>query len=369
MRINQDIFENNHWITLKTSLDIKPQLVLCFGKREILIGQNWLAHLHSRFPKATIVSTSTSGEVSNNFFSEDSIVATAIEFEQTKTFVACVNVKAFDNSSHAGTALAAKLPTTGLRFVLLFSDGMLVNGGDLVVAINEVFENKIPVAGGMAGDGEKFNETVVGVNGDIEGGNIVAIGFYGENLKLGFGSKGGWNRFGPARTITRSNKNILHDLDGENALDLYKKYLGRFADELPGAALHFPLALESKAEEVVVRTILSIDEENKTMTFAGNMPQGAIVRFMKTTHHNLTEAASSAAETSAESLPASGEKLAIVISCVGRKIILGSRVDEEFEVVREALDKDTTISGFYSHGEIAPYGEFTKCSLYSHGYS
>lgn len=226
MKIRQDVFEDRNWSTLKSSSGIKPQLVLCFGKREILAQPYWFTDLRAQFPDATIVSTSSSGEVCNKSFIEDSIVATALEFEQTNIIVASVNIKAYNDSSLAGDALAAKLPLNNLRFVLLFSDGILVNGGDLIASLSEALKNKIPVAGGMAGDDEKFIETVIGVNNDIMPGNIVAIGFYGDKLSLGFGNKGGWNRFGPSRCITNSNKNVLYELDGENALDLYKNILG-----------------------------------------------------------------------------------------------------------------------------------------------
>lgn len=365
MKIRQDVFEDRNWITLKSSPGIKPQLVLCFGKREILTQPNWYTDLRAQFPDAAIISTSSSGEVSNKKFTDDSIVATALEFEQTNISVASVNIKTFNDSSLAGNALAAKLPLNDLRFVLLFSDGILVNGGDLIASLSEALKNKIPVAGGMAGDGESFIETVVGVNNDIIPGNIVAIGFYGDRLNLGFGSKGGWSRFGPLRCITNSNKNVLYELDGENALNLYKKYLGKFADKLPGSALHFPLALSDNHEDEVVRTILNIDEENKTMTFAGNMPVGASVRFMKTTPDSLFEAAASATRASIENLRYTGETLSILISCVGRKIVLGSRIDEEIEAVRHELGENVIMAGFFSHGEISPHADFVNCSLHN----
>lgn len=364
MKIRQDVFEDRNWSTLKSSSGIKPQLVLCFGKREILAQPYWFTDLRAQFPDATIVSTSSSGEVCNKSFIEDSIVATALEFEQTNIIVASVNIKAYNDSSLAGDALAAKLPLNNLRFVLLFSDGILVNGGDLIASLSEALKNKIPVAGGMAGDDEKFIETVIGVNNDIMPGNIVAIGFYGDKLSLGFGNKGGWNRFGPSRCITNSNKNVLYELDGENALDLYKKYLGKFADKLPASALHFPLALGDNHEEVV-RTILNIDEENKTMTFAGNMPVGATVRFMKTTPDSLFEAAAAAAKASIENIDCAGETLSILISCVGRKIVLGSRIEEEIEAVRHELGENITMAGFFSHGEISPHADFVNCSLHN----
>jgi hypothetical protein len=322
-------------------------------------------YLKTKYPVANIVMVSGAGEFTNDTVGEKTLVATALAFEKTKIASTVINIKDYEDSFVAGTILAAKLPQDDLRFVLLFSDGLLVNGGDLVSAMNEVFEYKIPIAGGLAGDGNHFKETLVGLNSNINPGNIVVIGFYGTGLQLGFGSKGGWSHFGPSRVITRSEKNVLYDLDDCNALDLYKSYLGDYADKLPGSALLFPLGLQTENNEEVVRTILSIDQEKKTMTFAGNVQQGARVRFMKTTLNNLVTAATQAAEASISNQRNNNQKLSLLISCVGRKIIFGNRLDEEFEAVRQTLDNDTVISGFYSYGEISPYSNFSKCHLHN----
>ena len=79
---------------------------------------------------------------------------------------------------------------------------------------------------------------------------MVAVGLYGEHVKLGHGSKGGWDTFGPERIVTKSDGNVLYELDDKPALALYKEYLGDRAAGLPGSALLFPLALRaSKALE------------------------------------------------------------------------------------------------------------------------
>lgn len=365
MKISQEEFRNQQWHCTKDTVGMNPQLVLCFGDRLLIAQESTYGYLKRKYPESNIVMVSTAGEFSNSQMADKSIVATALEFEKTKIACAMINIKNYDNCFTAGTMLAAKLPQHDLRFVLVFSDGVLVNGSDLVTAMNEAFEQKIPIAGGLAGDGNHFKETWVGLNDHIGSGNLVAIGFYGNTLQLGFGSKGGWSHFGPSRVVTRSEKNVLHELDDRNALDLYKKYLGDYADKLPSSALLFPLALQTDNNEEVVRTILSIDQEKKTMTFAGNVPEGARVRFMKTTLNHLVTAASQAAEASFSNQRNSNQKLSLLVSCVGRKIIFGNRLDEEFETVRKTFDDDTVITGFYAYGEISPYSNFTRCHLHN----
>ena len=69
---------------------------------------------------------------------------------------------------------------------------------------------------------------------------------------------------------------MLYELDGRPALALYKEYLGDRASGLPATALLFPLAVRSdrSATRRTVRTILGIDEEQQSMTFAGDVPEG-----------------------------------------------------------------------------------------------
>jgi hypothetical protein len=191
----------------------------------------------------------------------------------------------------------------------------------------------------------------------------VLIGFYGEHIKVGHGSLGGWDEFGPERIVTKSEKNVLFELDNKNALELYKQYLGSYADELPGSALLFPISISNDAQDTKnVRTILSIDESNQSMTFAGNLPEGSKVRLMKANFDKIINASGSAAHQ-AVSFDFDKPDLAILISCVGRKLILNDRVEEEIEIAKDIFGAETCVSGFYSYGEISPLVKSQKCEL------
>ena len=116
----------------------------------------------------------------------------------------------------------------------------------------------------------------------------------------------------------------------------------------------------------LVRTILSVNETDGSMTFAGDIPQGEYVRLMKANYDQLIEGANDAAEMSKISLKNSEPDLAILISCVGRKLVLKQRVEEELEAVREVIGKDAAITGFYSYGEISPIKPFEQhCELHN----
>ena len=366
MKTQQLHFRNNLWQTTSSSptFDEKRcQLALVFGDPGLLRDSSIYEELKNRFPAADLVFASTSGEILNEYIFEKTVVVSCLQFEKTVVKCTSLNICDYDSSFAAGSALMEKLGCISLQNILIFSDGTLVNGSELAEGINSKNPCKIPVTGGLAGDAERFQSTLTSLNAIPEKGNIVAIGFDGKSLSVGHGAFGGWDAFGPSRVITRSEKNILYEVDGRCALDIYKEYLGDFARELPGSALLFPLTMREKGHsETVVRTILGINEQEQSMTFAGNLPEGSEVRMMKANFDKLIDAASVAARNCMESDHQSPD-FALLISCVGRKLILLERTEEEILAAKGVFGINTCISGFYSYGEISPLRENKFCSL------
>ena len=198
-----------------------------------------------------------------------------------------------------------------------------------------------------------------------EPGHVVAAGLYGERLQVVCGSMGGWDPFGPERRITLSKGNILYELDGQPALDLYRTYLGEHAAGLPSTGLLFPLTVRASREEPgVVRTILGVDEAERSLIFAGDVPQGFYSRLMGANFDRLVDGAVGAARASWHADSAVPE-LAFLISCVGRKLVLEQRVEEEVEGVQGVIGTSTPIAGFYSYGEISPFAISGRCELHN----
>jgi hypothetical protein len=224
----------------------------------------------------------------------------------------------------------------------------------------------VTVTGGLAADGPRFVETAVVWDGVAQPATIAAVGLYGNRLRVGYGSLGGWDTFGPDRLITRSAGNVLYELDGTSALELYKRYLGSHAADLPASGLLFPLSLSAgSGEERVVRTLLAINEAEGSITFAGDVPEGAYARLMKANFDRLIDGASSAAATSLAVLDADAAELALLVSCVGRKLVLQQRIEEEVEAVRDVLGARPTLAGFYSYGELSPLAAGGSCALHN----
>ncbi|MDB5193922.1 MAG: histidine kinase [Segetibacter sp.] len=367
MKTQQLLYNNNEWTTASSSPSFRNsncQLVIVFGSKGYITLAEITSHLKRTYPKADIVFSSSSGEISNNLLYE-SVVVTAIEFE--KTTVACFETS-YDlhaDSYHVGKYLMQELQGQDLCGVFILSDGKNINGSELVCGLNDYNTTNIPVTGGLAGDGARFEKTFVGLNEVPSEGKVVAVGFYGTSLEVSNGYFGGWEEFGRERTITKSDKNVLFELDGKNALDLYKEYLGPYSDELPGSALHFPFSIRTGSDEFLVRTILGVNENDGSLTSAGNLPVGSKVRLMKGTFDKLIAGSSEAAKDSLLKYTNKEPQLAILVSCVGRKIILHDRTEEEVQAAIDIFGKQTCITGFYSYGEIAPINNSTNCELHN----
>lgn len=367
MIIEQKHWSNSEWKeTLTSSKDVEANLVLVFGGRHQLSDGRRFEEIKEQYPNANILVGSTSGEILDTEVHDDTLVLTAIQFEKTTIEVAKLTQSEIDDSFSGGEVLAKRLLKEGLRHIFVLSDGLKVNGSELVKGFESALPSTVSVTGGLAGDAARFEQTLVGLNGVPEEGSIAAIGFYGNDLKIGHGSQGGWDPFGPERKVTKSKNNVLYEIDGQSALELYKMYLGDKADGLPGTGLLFPLSIrEEEGGASVVRTLLAIDEEAQSMTFAGDIAEGATAQLMKANFDKLIDASVDAAESSSELLDGSNAELAILVSCVGRKLVLGQRIEEEVEEVREVLGNGPAITGFYSYGEVSPIVKSMNCELHN----
>jgi hypothetical protein len=368
MKIKQKQFSKNKgWITLRDDKfeSSLSNLVMVFAGVEALSDGSVFANTRKEFPNAHILLNSTAGEIIDTLVNDETISLTAIQFEKTKIKTAVINIMDVKHSFNAGKELALALDPDGLVNVFVISDGQKVNGSNLIKGIQEHLPEGTIITGGLAGDGSEFSRTLVGLDEAPIEGRIVAIGFYGQNLSVTYGSVGGWDAFGPERLITKSLDNILYELDGKPALDIYKLYLGEYAKDLPSSGLLFPLCIRNNGENTsLVRTILSVNENDKSLTFAGNMPEGTYARLMNANFDRLIEGSSSAAHQSINDKVKEPD-LAILISCVGRKLVLEQRVEEEIEVIRAIYGNKTAITGFYSYGEISPSIGFLKCELHN----
>jgi hypothetical protein len=351
---------------LPTSEVGRQSVVFVFGARSLIKAGDLVGELRDHFKGAVIVGCSTSGEILGDMVGDDSLIATIANFEHTQLRSASATIGEAKASYNVGKELGQLLNDASLRHVFVLSDGLHVNGSDLARGLAGGVLEGVSITGGLSGDGTDFAETWVIADDAAGPGRVAAVGLYGGNLRIGYASMGGWEPVGALRTITRAEGNILYELDERSALDLYKSYLGSHADQLPSSALLFPiLVTEAKGGQGVVRTVLSVDEQSKSMTFAGDIPQGGTAQLMKTNVDNLVDGATAAAKASLDGLDGKRPDLAILVSCVGRKLVMKQRTEEEIEAIRDVFGTDTKISGFYSYGELCPFVHGGPCRLHN----
>jgi hypothetical protein len=344
---------------------LDPQLVLVFGSVTAL--KDSVNILRLAFKDAHIAGCSTAGEISRNGVTDASLVVTAINFQKCEVSQVSTDLRNMEDSHEAGRRLAQGFALEGLRALMIFGQGVQINGSALLAGMGAVVGSNVPIAGGLAGDGGAFAQTWVLDDEGLSSNRLVCIGLYGSELRFSHGSYGGWSPFGPARKVTRCDSNVLYELDGESALAVYKRYLGEHAKNLPASGLLFPFSMLGQDQNALglIRTILGVNEADGSLTLAGDIDPEGYLRLMHASTDALVDGAATAAYTAWGSQPDASEVLALLVSCVGRKLVMGGRVDEEVEAVAEVFSHSTTLCGFYSYGEMGPFGNSAECRLHN----
>lgn len=341
-------------------------LVVYFAGRHSLEPAACYQALREFYPQAIIIGCSTGGEIFSTQVSDDSVAAIAVRLDHTLIRGSLVSIEKSAESFVKGRELAQALKQPDLRYILLLADGLNVNGSALIEGIYSTLPESVIVTGGLAGDGADFKCTLVGLNNPAIPKQIAAIGFYGDAIQIGYGSVGGWRAFGSLLQITRSDENILYELDGKPALQLYKVYIGPEATNLPKDALLHPLNIrpDINSDHDIVRTIVDVNESNQSLIFAGDVPEGYYVRLMRGENEMLVHGAQEAATLALpETMP--DQAFGILVSCIGRRLRMEDAATQEAKAVCDAFQHKIPTIGFYSYGEIC-HQQFThKCSLHN----
>ena len=331
------------------------QLLLLFGSEEFICSKEVFDNIRIKYPHAYIIGSTTAGEIFDDMVNDNILTITAIWFEHTEIKFFWADHLDVNICYEKGVEIAKTIPVENLSHVFIIGEGINVNGSKLVEGFKEILPEGVKITGGLAGDYEGYKKTFVIAN-DYGKENLVScIAFYGDKVKVGYGSAGGFDTFGIERTITSAKGNILYELDGKPVLDLYKEYLGEYSKDLPVSGLFFPLDVRSKdGKNSYTRTIAAVEEDTKSLKFAGDVPEGYYAKLMMANFNSLINGSIKAAENSIKSVGYKKNKLAIIISCRGRRVVLNQRIDEELEAVRSVLGNEIIFTGFYSNGEIAP---------------
>ncbi|MBY0455419.1 MAG: FIST C-terminal domain-containing protein [Burkholderiaceae bacterium] len=342
-------------------------LLLVFGAPKLLKAQILFAQLQEACPTAIIVGCSTAGEITSSGIADDTLVVTLSRFDKVTFSVATTDLKNMDDSENVGRSLGASLHDKNPSAVIIFGQGVNINGSALIDGLRAELGHGVAITGGLAGDGTRFQETLVVTPQGVSSTAVVAVGLSGSALRFNHGSFGGWEPFGTLRKVTRAAGNVLFELDGTPALDIYKKYLGDYAKDLPASGLLFPFEMLNEARNTtgVIRTILAVDESNGSLTLAGDIDPNGFLRLMHASSDRLVAGAEVAANAAKEMTTHPEGGIGLLVSCVGRKLVMGDRIDEEIEAVGNVFGSQTVLTGFYSYGEISPFAPGAECRLHN----
>ena len=347
--------------------DSDPGLLLVFGSVEHLNAPGFAETLRHNLPQACLLGCSTAGEITPEGVDDGSCTITALHFDHTRLTQGATRLLGMEDSFAAGQRLGREIAALDLKAVLVFGPGVKINGSALVNGITSIIGRDIPITGGLAGDGGAFKQTFTLGREGVADDFVVAVGLCGDHLRFGHGSFGGWEAFGPARKVTRCEGNVLYELDGEPALEIYKRYLGDHAKGLPASGLLFPFAMLGEDHSAIglIRTILGIDDATGSLTLAGEISTDGYLKLMHASTDKLVNGAEQAAEAATTMLEMANPGVAILVSCVGRKLVMGNRVDEEVEAVGAVFGNKAVLTGFYSYGEISPFTPGASCKLHN----
>lgn len=408
----------NGWsAALPVAMDSAATLLLVFAAPGMYDDDAPINELRAVFPHSHIAGCSTAGEIINTKILDDSLTVAIVQFAATRLQVCDAPVSHPHLSLCAGQTIAEELYRPDLRAILVFADGTGVNGAELVRGFGQIIPSGIPIMGGLAGDGARYQRTWVLVDGKPQTHAVTAVGLYGDRLQVGHAAQSGLSAIGGDYSVTSAQGNVVYALDGKPALTVYQEALGELAEALPGTALLFPAAMRSGLSEAqsVVRTVADIDEQTKSLIFAADVPVGARLRWMQAEASQMVSGASDAArvafkrtlsrsvagngmgwrigvptptlkpqprptdllnaeliakhraagvalldpfegESASDDKAASKDTLCLAFSGIARRLLLGAQCDDELFAVMDMLPANTHMVGFYGYGEIAPAG-------------
>ncbi|PRY15087.1 FIST signal transduction protein [Kineococcus rhizosphaerae] len=366
------------WSTPLPVADGPRTLVLVLAGPAVPAADVPVDDVRAAYPTSSVLGCSTAGLVLGEGLLDEEVLVAVLVFERTRLVLEHTPLTAA-TSEEAGARLGERLLRHGrpdpsadggdLAAVLVLSQGRDVVGNAVAAGLSRGTGGTVPVFGGMSAGlpvpGGALPQCWVLVEGRPQTGALTAVGLYGDRVGLGVGTGSGWADLGPQRRVTRSEGATLHELDGRPALALYERYLGDEARGLPVAGLRFPLAIRRPGEPdtPVVRSVLGVDHAADTILLTGDVPQGCTAQLL----HQDSEALADAAEVAARDAVAAASApvgLALVVTCLGRRLALGSRTEDELESVVAGLPAGTPVVGFYTYGELAPTAA-RSCDLHN----
>jgi serine phosphatase RsbU (regulator of sigma subunit) len=297
------------------------------------------AEISNRLPFATVIGSTTDGEIYNGeVLTKSTVVSVSVFFGTTIKSTAVDGESSYSN----GQIIARRLIRNDTKLLILFSDGLQTNGEDLLKGVEKIAPS-IPVSGGMAGDNSLFEKTSVTLNGTLFNSGVVGVALNSNILNVLTDYNFNWRPIGKRLKVTKAYKNIVYTINHIEAGQVYKKYLGESVyNRLPATGVEFPLII-NKGGVNIARAIMSIDREDDSLTFAGNIRVGDRVQF------GIGNIAMILQESIGNSklLQNNGVESFFLYSCMARRRLMPDEIESE---TLPFNDIAPTV-GFFTNGE------------------
>jgi hypothetical protein len=316
-----------------------------------------LDRIHQVFPDLELIGCTTDGEISSKLgFQQDSLTLMLFCADTVKISAGLGQGAQHDPFVAAQQAVqqATATMTTPPQLCIALpasytADGTTTNGGDLLTGLELALGKQVPIVGGTAGDQYRFKTTYQFFQNQVLTDALPILIFSGE-IQFSYGIACGWTPIGRKSIVTKSQGTALYEIDGKPALEFYQRYLGN----RPPTAEN-PLAVyEEGSDRYYMRVPNIYDQKSGTINFLGNVPEQATVQITDINRDKVIQAAETSFINALTNYPGGQPQAVLLFSCCCRRWLLGTRVKEEYQLVRDAFSTALPICGFYTYGEFAP---------------
>lgn len=314
-----------------------------------------LSRINAAFPNIELIGGTSYGEVSSvGGFKEESVAFIAFASDTIKIKAGLGRNVSLDAEKAAKMAVETALSALGEtpKLAIALPESIRTNGAAFVRGL-EFLGKEATTLGGFTADMLQLKETRQFYKTEALTDCAPLLVFGGATL-FSLGRESGWSPLGNEGTITRSEGNIVREIDMRPAAEFFNRYLG---DSVGGQLEYseYPLMVrENDEEEYCLRSAMGADGKTGGVVFLSEVPERAKVRVSEASRNMIIEGTRQSVINALGSYPGKEPAAALLFSCAGRRNVLGMRTKEEIAIVKSSTAPGLPICGLYTYGEISP---------------
>jgi hypothetical protein len=309
-----------------------------------------------------IFGTTTAGEFIDGDIEEGSIVILLLDMDPAYFKLEFIEIdpnNALEDAKKLGVIVKESFNHPAL---IVATGGVFIDGDQIMDGITQGFgkptssaERELTIFGGMAGDDLIAEKPLVFINGKSKDNALIALIIDEDKIDVRGITTCGWKAIGTAKTVTKSEGNIVYTIDNKPALDMLMKYLGVDVQQENSNGIvaflnswYYPLQLERENGDIVIRATRFANSENRSLICTGSVPEGSKIKFAFPPEFDAIETVVSECESIKDNAQQLADAL-IMFSCVSRHLSFGALMKEEIEQVKNVWN--APMAGFFTYGE------------------